>query len=90
MEVSPVQPAARAARSPAAPAETSAPAAPSASAAASKAPLLNPDPVIDASLGIVVLKYFSSNGDLTSTTPSPRQLAAYQIAANQSDGAKPG
>ena len=89
MEVSPVQPTARAAWSPAAPAETSGP-APSASPTASKAPLLNPDPVIDASLGIVVLKYFSSNGDLTSTTPSPRQLAAYQLAAGQSDSSKEG
>ena len=46
---------------------------------ASAAPLLNPDPVIDSSLGIVVLQYFSQAGDLTQTFPSRRQLDTYQI-----------
>ncbi len=45
----------------------------------STAPLLNPDPVIDASLGIVVLQYFSNAGDLTQTFPSRQQLDSYEI-----------
>ncbi len=43
------------------------------------APILNPDPVINASLGIVVLQYFSNEGAVTQTFPSRRQLDQYQI-----------
>ncbi len=50
---------------------------------ASKAPLLNPDPVIDATLGIVVLQTFNRDGVVTSTTPSARQLESYRAAAGR-------
>ncbi len=54
------------------------PSAPSMPAQAAT-PILNPDPVIDASLGIVVLQYFSQAGAITQTFPSRRQLDQYQI-----------
>ncbi len=47
--------------------------------ASSTAPLLNPDPVINSSLGIVVLQYFSQAGNVTQTFPSRQQLDTYQI-----------
>ena len=59
------------------PAAGAVPSAPSAPARA--APILNPDPVINASLGIVVLQYFSNEGAVTQTFPSRRQLDQYQI-----------
>ena len=55
----------------------------------SAAPILNPDPVIDSSLGIVVLQYFSQTGDETASFPSRQQLDSYQIYGLK-NGAPPG
>ena len=50
-------------------------------AAAPAAPvrLLNPQPVIDPALGIVVTEYFNRAGDLTSQYPTERVLDSYRI-----------
>jgi hypothetical protein len=54
-------------------------ATPAAAPSSSTAPLLNPDPVINPSLGIVVLQYFSRAGDVTKTYPSRQQLDSYEL-----------
>ena len=41
--------------------------------------LLNPQPVIDPALGIVVTEYFNRAGDLTSQYPTERMLDSYRI-----------
>ncbi len=52
-----------------------------ASAAAQQAPvrLLNPQPVIDPALGIVVTEYFSRSGQMTEQYPSVRAIDTYRI-----------
>ena len=83
MMVNPIQPVTRAAPSLPSFNEPSSQVAPAVQQAPSKAPLLNPDPVIDAGLGIVVMQYFNRDGVVTSTTPSPRQLGSYRMAAGR-------
>ena len=41
--------------------------------------LLNPQPVIDPALGIVVTEYFNRAGDLTNQYPTERALQNYRI-----------
>ena len=41
--------------------------------------LLNPQPVIDPALGIVVTEYFNRAGDLTSQYPTEKVLDNYRI-----------
>lgn len=50
-------------------------------AAVQQAPvrLLNPQPVIDPALGIVVTEYFSRSGQMTDQYPSARAIDTYRI-----------
>ncbi len=41
--------------------------------------LLNPQPVIDPALGIVVTEYFNRAGDLTNQYPTERALENYRV-----------
>ena len=41
--------------------------------------LLNPQPVIDPALGIVVTEYFSRSGQMTEQFPTARALDTYRI-----------
>ncbi len=65
-----IQPTAR----PTEPAADAAPATPTAPVR-----LLNPQPVIDPALGIVVTEYFNRAGDLTSQYPTERALENYRV-----------
>lgn len=57
-------------------------AAPVARLPAAPAPVTpNPRLHLDAPLGIVVLEFRDSGGDVANTIPSPRQIAAYRAAA---------
>ena len=52
--------------------------------------LLNPQPVIDPALGIVVTEYFNRAGDLTSQYPTERVLENYRIYGKDgSEGVRP-
>jgi hypothetical protein len=63
-------------------ADESPPQANTAQAEAVKSPSLpNPRLTVDPTLNRVVLEFFSSNGVLTNTLPSQRQLEAYRLAA---------
>ncbi len=59
-------------------AAAAAPADPAAGAAVSKRPLVNPGLHLDVALNIAVLQFVDSNGDVTETIPSQKQLKAYQ------------
>ncbi len=94
-----VQPAGRAAEDAPATGSGAAPAAGNGAApAATGAPvrLLNPQPVIDPALGIVVTEYFNRAGDLTSQYPTEKALDNYRIhgldggTASASSGTKDG
>ena len=59
---------------------------PAGAAAAAKDPgpaapvrLLNPQPVIDPALGIVVTEYFNRSGEMTDQYPSARAIDSYRI-----------
>ena len=41
--------------------------------------LLNPQPVIDPALGIVVTEYFNRSGEMTDQYPSARAIDSYRI-----------
>ena len=41
--------------------------------------LLNPQPVIDPALGIVVTEYFNRSGEMTDQHPSTRAIDSYRI-----------
>ena len=41
--------------------------------------LLNPQPVIDPALGIVVTEYFNRSGEMTEQYPSARAIDTYRI-----------
>ncbi len=41
--------------------------------------LLNPQPVIDPALGIVVTEYFNRSGEMTEQYPSVRAIDSYRI-----------
>ncbi len=41
--------------------------------------LLNPQPVIDPALGIVVTEYFNRSGEMTRQCPSARAIDTYRI-----------
>ncbi len=59
--------------------DASAGAAPAAAANPAATPhLLNPDFHLDPGLNIVVLQFFNTNGDLTQSIPSQKQLDAYR------------
>ena len=51
--------------------------------------LLNPAPVLDPALGIVVTEFFNRAGDLTDQYPTRRMLEGYRIHDLPEDGAPP-
>jgi hypothetical protein len=51
--------------------------------AAATAPPLNPRLHIDASLGLVVLQFLDTSGNVTQSIPSAKQIAAYRQEAEQ-------
>ncbi len=65
------------------------PADPVATAAVSKRPLVNPGLHLDVALNIAVLQFVDSNGDVTETIPSQKQLKAYQESQGDGNNAAP-
>ncbi len=51
--------------------------------------LLNPQPVIDPALGIVVTEYFNRSGQMTDQYPSARALDTYRIYGLHGDTGEP-
>ncbi len=51
--------------------------------------LLNPQPVIDPALGIVVTEYFSRSGQMTDQYPSARAIDTYRIYGLHGDAEEP-
>ncbi len=62
---------------------------PVASVTGSKRPLINPGLHLDVALNIAVLQFVDSNGDVTETIPSQKQLKAYQDSQGDGHGTAP-